>query len=244
VALNENRIRQIIKEEAVKSSEKKKLVEALTIRDSSGRVYLGSGVFLSPREVKSFYYLNERAQRLNESWDKVLLWFAMNVLPTEMGLKIVIALLKIISKIFSFPGKVAKVGWDLWGKAIERVEEKLGIKIPIDGEQMWEIVRYFVPGEILHLVADEAIEVLEEMGPDEWKDLTKKKAKEQKEGGPETDVGGSDSEEPGDEEPKSTSLAAESRNMRRSAAYITTLSENRIRQIVRQESYRLLNDNE
>lgn len=163
----------------VAKGEKRKLDEALSIRDSSGGAYIGHGVVLSSRDVRSFERLDERAKRLDESWGKVLTWFAVTVLPTEMGLRIVISLLKVISKIFSFPGKVAKVGWDLWDKAIGHVEEKLGVKIPIDGEQMWEIIRYFVPSEILHMVADEAIEVLEEMGPDEWKDLTKQKAKEQ-----------------------------------------------------------------
>lgn len=83
------------------------------------------------------------------------------------------------------------IGVPVWKKAIDFVNDKFGVKLPISAEGIASVVKWMMPGNYSGMIIDELIAILSDMSDQEYQEMVKKSkdSAAAKERAPETEGG-------------------------------------------------------
>jgi len=156
---------------------------------------------LTLSEVSALRAWSSRSSRLNEgAAEKV----AAAAMESRLGRRIMVSLLKALKFLpgFGFGVKVLNVSVPVWKKAIDFVNDKFGVKLPISAEGIASVLKWMMSDHYAGMIIDELIAILSDMSDQEYQEMVKKKKKakpkaadEEKEKEKEEEEEGSEKEE-------------------------------------------------
>lgn len=188
--INERTFRRILREEAS--------------HEFSGKHVHSKNLGLTLSEISALRAWSSRSSRLSEGGAEI----AVAAMESRLGRRIMISLLKAVKFLTGIDVLILRhIQAPMWQKARDLVNDKMGINIPISGEEVFDALKWVLPGNYSGMVIDEAIEILSDMSDEEYQDVVKKKKKKKAE--PEDadeeeaeEEEGSDEEEEDEEEPE------------------------------------------
>jgi hypothetical protein len=187
--INERAFRRILREEAT--------------RELVGGNNHGANLRFTPSEVSALRAWSSRSSRLSEGGAEI----AVAAMESRLGRRIMISLLKAVKFLTGIDILILRhIQAPMWQKARDLVNHKMGINIPISGEEVFDAVKWVLPGNYSGMVIDEAIEILSDMSDEEYQDVVKKKKKaepkaaDEEEEEEEEEEGSEEEEEEEDEE--------------------------------------------
>jgi hypothetical protein len=163
--ISESKLRRIIREEAT--------------RELDNFNVMNENLGLTKFEARSLSQFAFALSRINESknLEDHAVDFLIRFLTSGRGKKIIVSLLKVVKNIAEYnlvDLTTRHIGVPMWDKAIKTLNEKMGISLPFTAQDMYDVIKYMLPGYLLGLGINELILYLEEMSEDEWTDTVNK----------------------------------------------------------------------
>jgi hypothetical protein len=149
--INESTFRRILREEAT--------------REFAGRSTRNVNIGLTLSEVTALRAWYTRSSHLNEVYTEI----AVAAMQSKYGRRILISLLK-AAKFLAGPDVLLlrNVHGPLWQKARDLVNDQFGVDIPISGEDVINVLKWFAPGHYTGMIIDEIIDILSDMSDEEF----------------------------------------------------------------------------
>jgi len=157
--INERTFLRILREEATHE----------LVGNNNRSVNLG----LTLSEVSALRAWSSRSSRLNEgAAEKV----AAAAMESRLGRRIMVSLLKALKFLpgFGFGVKVLNVSVPVWKKAIDFVNDKFGVKLPISAEGIASVLKWMMSDHYAGMIIDELIAILSDMSDQEYQEMVKK----------------------------------------------------------------------
>lgn len=162
--INERTFRRILREEA--------------LRELTGNNNRSVNLGLTLSEVSALRAWSSRSSRLNEDAPGFAERAAVAAMESRLGRKIMIGLLKAIKFITGADMLIVRnIAVPMWKKAIDFVNDKFGINVPISAEGIANFMKWFTPGHYAGMIIDEFIALLSDISDEEYQEMVKKNKK-------------------------------------------------------------------